>query len=124
MLRELRVCLGLECGSTKGRHFLAKKKNLTFKLSKGDQVRGAGTVLLFCVVKWYEMYEKLDVYNLPYHVIFMFLEFSRNRLVGDEPPPGDSSFSGLFWCSRDGTAWRQGLRRQATRDCTPSFLGF
>jgi len=41
-----------------------------------------------------------------YHVIFMFLEFSRNRLAGDEPPPGDSSFSGLFWGSKDGTAWR------------------
>jgi len=41
VLRELRVCLELECGSTKGRHFLAKKKNLTFKLSKGDQFMGA-----------------------------------------------------------------------------------
>ena len=40
VLRELRVYLELECGSTKGRHFLAKKKNLTFKLSKWDQVRG------------------------------------------------------------------------------------
>ena len=75
---------------------MAKKKNLTFKLSKGYQVRGAGNVLLFCVVKWYEMYEKLDVYNVPYHVIFMFLEFSRNRLAGDEPLPSDSSFSRLF----------------------------
>jgi len=33
-------------------------------LKRGIQVRGVGTVLLFCVVKWYEMYEKLDVYNL------------------------------------------------------------
>jgi len=25
-------------------------------------------------------------------VILCFLEFFRNRLAGDEPPPGDSSF--------------------------------
>jgi len=80
VLRELRVCFELECGSTKARHFLAKKKNLTFKLSKGDQVRGARSVLLFCVVKWYEMYEKLDVYNLPiscnFHVYGIFQKSS------------------------------------------------
>jgi len=40
----------------------------------------------------------------------VFLEFSKNRLAGDEPPSGNSSFSGLFWGSKDGTAWRQGSR--------------
>jgi len=73
-------------------------------LKRGIQVRGAGTVLLFCVVKWYEMYEKFDVYNLPiscnFHVSRIFQKL-----------PSDSSFSGLFWGSRDGTAWRQGSRR-------------
>jgi len=29
-------------------------------------------------------------------MIFMFMEFSRNRLAGDEPPPVDSSFYGHF----------------------------
>jgi len=42
-------------------------------LKRGIQVRGAGTVLLFCVVKWYE---KLDVYNLliscNFHVSVIF----------------------------------------------------
>jgi len=31
-----------------------------------------------------------------FHMIFVFLKFSRNRLAGDEPPPGDSSFYGHF----------------------------
>jgi len=29
-------------------------------------------------------------------MIVVFMEFSRNRLAGDEPPPGDSSFYGHF----------------------------
>jgi len=59
-----------------------------------------------------------------YHVIFVFMEFSRNRLASDEPPLGDSSFSGLFWGSRDGTAWRKGSLRQVTHDCTPYLRVF
>jgi len=31
-----------------------------------------------------------------FHMIVVFMEFSRNRLAGDEPPPGDSSFYGHF----------------------------
>jgi len=31
-----------------------------------------------------------------FHMIFVFLEFSKNHLAGDEPSPGDSSFYGHF----------------------------
>jgi len=37
------------------------------------------------------MYDKLDVYTMFVHVIFEFLEFSRNHLGGDEPPSGNTS---------------------------------
>jgi len=30
------------------------------------------------------------------HMIFVFLEFSKNRLAGDEPPLGNSYFYGHF----------------------------
>jgi len=36
--------------------------------------------------------------------VAVFLEFSRNRLLGDEPLSCDSSFYGRFWGFRDGTA--------------------
>ncbi|QCD94442.1 hypothetical protein DEO72_LG5g2526 [Vigna unguiculata] len=47
-----------------------------------------------------------------------------NRLAGDESPPGDSSYFWVIGGSGDGTAWRNGLNRQAVHVRVPSFLGF
>ena len=40
------------------------------------------------------MYENLNACTLLFHVFSYFLQFSRNRLAGDESPLGDSS---CFW---------------------------
>jgi len=72
----------------------------------------------------YEMYENLNACTLLFHVFSYFLQFSRNRLAGDESPPGDSSYFWVIGGSGDGTAWRHGLNRQAVHVRVPSFLGF
>jgi len=50
-----------------------------------------------------------------------FWKFSRNRLAGDESPPGDSSVYVSFGDSRRGTAWRHIPGRQATLGVTLNF---
>ncbi|QCD96713.1 hypothetical protein DEO72_LG6g1421 [Vigna unguiculata] len=47
-----------------------------------------------------------------------------NRLAGDESPPSDSSYFWVIGGSGDGTAWQNGLNRQAVHVRVPSFLGF
>jgi len=70
------------------------------------------------------MYENLNACILLFHVFSCFLQFSKNHLAGDEIPPGDSSYFWVIGGSRDGTAWRHGLNRQAMHVVVPSFLGF
>ena len=60
-----------------------------------------------CILNW--MY-----IHCLFHVFFMFIEFSRNRLVGDEPLLSDSSLYCLFLGSCRGIAWRSRLCRLAT----------
>ena len=54
----------------------------------------------------------------------IFCNFFRNRLTGDESPPGDLSCFWVIGGSRDGTAWWHGLNCQAVHVRVPSFLGF
>jgi len=50
-----------------------------------------------------------------------FWKFSRNRLAGDESPPGGSSIYASFGGSGRGTAWRHIPGRQATLGVTLNF---
>jgi len=50
----------------------------------------------------------------------VFLEFSRNRLAGDEPPLGDSSQLYEILGSCRGIAWRHVPDPQATQATKPS----
>ena len=93
-------------------------------MERGSEVRGAGTESFIYCFYLYEMYENLNACTLLFHVFSYFLQFSRNRLGGDESPPGDSSYFWVIGGSGDGTAWRHGLNRQAVHVRVPSFLGF
>jgi len=44
-----------------------------------------------------------------------FWKFSRNRLAGDESPPGGSFVYASFGILKVGTTWRHTLNHQATR---------